>query len=795
MSFNWDTEENWDEIPTTEKPPTPKKRSLLPYIILLLVVFLIAGWIMTRQLQERVEEVDADVIGDVTSSWQLVRQAHGSGDVELFVTLLSGRDADWATNQQLMFNEGVLFERDGLGLGWQSEASQVISATTSPDLIETTLLVAENYTVEIGNGVTETVQLHHHEVYRLGQERWLFAPPTDEVDSTLLRWESRYVTVEYPAEDGVLGEKLGQDLDAKIQEVCGRLDRATGSFSCDNFQTTVRLVLEPSVLWEDRNRVDGVFLMPAFSLIGMPADEKAYQAIFRAHAQPILSRLLTDASGYTCCQQQQLFEALLDRQLAQLGVKPATLTTADFRQLLDSPLTPRDLSYLWDGQSLAETDALYAGILTAFLLHQSPQNSPIHLQLGLRAVDNYWAWLNLYVGDVDTLDQAWVQFLASRANEGATQPPIPLPNQHIATACRAIGVDNGSSLMLYDPQLRAMQPISLLKQNSVSSRWYQNAILLSLPPATVAPSPLLLQFANGTQTPVLLDAAASIPQGVLFETIATNGNEIFVAISGQLQGFNQVGRVDIEGCKNAGICQLTLLGHNDQPIPSPDGQHTLFWNAAGRPDTIKLDQTDHIVGNGQFPQWLDNNSYAFLQTNPATGKPEIVQANLTESTPNPLLDVNNIMSATQEITTTATIASFAVNPYDSQWLVLELQTTFNENMWVSYNRQTTAISLLQISDKTIETIQFSPNKNWVAIGGISNSSTEKQMIISDLNGEHTNTYLSNYPAFLSNIAWSADGNWVIRGEEHFIALHAPAYDYTHIFAPKQAPCFAAGWVN
>ena len=173
-----------------------------------------------------------------------------------------------------------------------------------------------------------------------------------------------------------------------------------------------------------------------------------------------------------------------------------------------------------------------------------------------------------------------------------------------------------------------------------------------------------------------------------------------------------------------------------------------------------------------------------------------MQATLTDNTPTSLVNISNLISTTHRITSSITIAHFSVNPYNPQWVVLDVQdSATQQHLWLSYNQQTKTSHLLLATNSRIHTVDYSANGDWLTIGGISDLTTNKEKLIVDLMGQHAQPYSSDYTARLSRMVWSADGNWTIRIEKHFIALHAPAYDYTHIFAPNQAPCTVGGWVD
>ena len=413
MSFNWQTEEDWDDLSSLEEPESPTPRCRWLYVLAVVLVLAVAAGGIWWRLNQRVDEVSADLIGDVTASLQLVRRAVEVEDAELFTSLLSGRDATWAEQQQTLMQEGLYLNRSDLGMEWQPGSSSVLDVSLSADLQEATVQVSESYEVSVGNGISTTVRMQREETYRLGDARWLLAHPAGGMDwGETLTHVGPQLTLSYPEKDMALAERIANDLDRKIAEAC---DPALGAVCTPEAQLEVVFTTNLSLLADMRSPLftlagDARIIMPAPSLVGIPRDEAGYNALFRGYATPIVSRFLAQASGYRCCRHVLFFQALLDRQLAQLGLKPWPLAPDHYRLIFESDLVLRNVNEMWQITDPAEArpvDSLQAHIVTDYLLFQHPNLTAAMLQRSLMEAGSYWEWLNLHVSaDLETLDRS-----------------------------------------------------------------------------------------------------------------------------------------------------------------------------------------------------------------------------------------------------------------------------------------------------------------------------------------------------------------------------------------------------
>jgi hypothetical protein len=316
MSFDWQTEETtpWDEPPVAvpERGQRPLRRWL--FLAAGLLGLLLLGTVAWAW-QQRVVTVTAQVDSDVLASHALVREAASQQDGELLISVLSGRDERWASDVAQSAAEGYLLQRPALGLTWHFSvtAPATPTITTAPDFRAAEVMWGENYVIDVGNGLTETVTLNHTAVYRLGGNRWLLTPPDAAFWGEEGVVSGQYLALAYPARDAALVERLLLDLDATLARMCsGQL----AGFTCpDGWQIQARLVPSPAALAGNGRAADGALRLPTPTLVGLPDSEAAYQALLRGYAALIVAEALANAPTSAAA------DFPLAQTLVQLGLR------------------------------------------------------------------------------------------------------------------------------------------------------------------------------------------------------------------------------------------------------------------------------------------------------------------------------------------------------------------------------------------------------------------------------------------------------------------------------------------
>ncbi len=335
MNFDWQTEETtaWDE-PVTEPMP-PGKRPFRRWLGLIVgLVALAALLLLAWAWQQRVATVTTQVDGDVLASHAILREAAIQQDGELIISVLSGRDETWAAQMAGLAASGQLVARPEMALTWLPETA-VISPTvsTAPDFRAAEVVWTETYAIDVGHGLTEMVTLAHTAVYRQGGNRWLLTPPDGDFWGEEQVLSGQYLALAYPGRDAALVGRLLLNLDALLGRMCGS---QLPGFTCPTgWQLPVRLVTSPEALaGNGRAEEEGVLRLPTPTLMGLPTNEAAYQALYRGYAGLIVAEALDSvnpASGPTLAQ-----------ALVRLGLRPESAASTTAPPTSEAPHGPED---------------------------------------------------------------------------------------------------------------------------------------------------------------------------------------------------------------------------------------------------------------------------------------------------------------------------------------------------------------------------------------------------------------------------------------------------------------------
>lgn len=292
-NFQWTTEEETDWAERTPAPsPAPPKRPLRRRRGVWLVLLPGILGLLFHQIYQRVTAVTADVEAEILSSQVLLEQAESREDVELFTTVLSGRDAHWTAVQQSLFQQDLLWGQS-LGLSLLAAPPEVISVTVAPDLQSAEMLVERQYTTGEADAPVG-VTLTHSLTFRRGESRWLLAPPSDAFWGAWRQAGGYYVTLIYPERDEAIALRLLREMDGQVRELC----RFEPAAECPSgWQLLVRLDTDPTSLTAvtDAERLfsaNPVFELPTPSLVGLPIDDIGYAALAQVYISQVVDRAI-----------------------------------------------------------------------------------------------------------------------------------------------------------------------------------------------------------------------------------------------------------------------------------------------------------------------------------------------------------------------------------------------------------------------------------------------------------------------------------------------------------------------
>lgn len=179
MSLDWrtDEEDDWAVEPGEGQTPRPRPTRPGRSLLLLFLLFALAAGVIYWQVARLVAQTAADTEQDVIAAAELVRFAASSGDVELFTTLLSGRDPQWTVTQQQLVGAGHLLQRQAFDLQPQLSQTAAMTVSLAPDFRSAQLWTQQPYTLTLPNGQQSQIILVQESHFRRGNSRWLYAPP------------------------------------------------------------------------------------------------------------------------------------------------------------------------------------------------------------------------------------------------------------------------------------------------------------------------------------------------------------------------------------------------------------------------------------------------------------------------------------------------------------------------------------------------------------------------------------------------------------------------------------------
>lgn len=809
MSFDWQTEENfsWDDEPVVETREPKRPGRWRPWAFLLVVFIALGGtgWVILRQLGDRVEEVSVGVEDDVLASHNLVRLAADQQDAELLTTVLSGRDPLWSRTQEQLVSDGLLFDYPALGLETLPEGSEVISVTLAPDLASAEVLSFESYVVQVGNGVSETVLFERHAIYRLGEASWLYAPP----ESNAAYWggwveiSGAALSLTVSERDAEVGRRLSRDLALKITEMCFGLQ---GVVCPAGYHVDVTLEREPESIrlnyYDDILDYDGSAIsLPTPSLIGVPTDEASYEALFRGYAAYVLGMVLTDLSGWECCEQGLLYQALLSKQLEQLAVQPWPLAQTDYGVLYnESALLERQFA-IWNEPRLAEEgeDNRAALAVVAYLSNLNPGRDVATMVRALSAEDSFWDWVLLYVGDAaDTavLERDWQQFVYNRSRPVAGPPPYALPKQEALLLC-STALQVQSELYSYDVRNGVLVQERLGEQFVTLFQLAEGGEALLMQAQDGLSAVQLFRWQGGEMEPFWTPVADSYLITIDYDP-DTNVLAVLMQDSANNRQFYSF---DLSLCPE-GLCEpVSVAGW---PIYSPDKSHILLIDdpvttPEGAQQLSVLNPAGETVlsaNNIADPVWLDAQTLIYVShTDPD----------------NPAL-VTQAITAPDEITTLTRVSELAsliieadenevyqpvqmlYHPARADRAFMTIRATNESELMYTFALNLNSLQAEIVAQSSIlPNLNLSPDGSYLLSAlGENNLVSTGRLNVYDIEQKTSQELPRSF--WIYNLVWTSDGRWLLKVDGNVLTLLTPDQSYEQTLI-HDFICFPAGWVD
>jgi hypothetical protein len=849
--FNWqqDAEDHWEETviytPEPDKDPRQRRWWLIPIILLALGV---AGWLVYQQANQRIAETTTAVTNDVLSSHNLLLQAVYNKDVDLFIALLSGRDAQWTAAQEAMLPSDTILNRPSFGLyatfarepDLTSTENRLISLDFSPDLLSAELVLSQAYTYTLPDGRPQTTTLQQTAVYRLGSQRWLYAPPEADFWGDTRNYGSRQLVVVYPARDEELAQRLAVDLEQTLNQLCQALD----DINCPNTMTVTLLLstdadtfvnlTDPQNLWGSGLRV----VLPTPTLVGLPVDEAGYKALLRGYSTQVATAVISHLVSWECCQGTPFYQALLDYQLSQLNLRSWPVTRADYERVFEEEIPLRRVIPYWLADNLQAVDPADRWLIYTvadFLLQSSNTAFPATVQRSLNGSSDLFRWLNEHVpnqADMSTfssgdLSSYWFRTAAILSHVSIDPAPVALPDQDLYLVCNTNSPSGRESATLYRYELATGQWSEELTQESL--------IVVSALPDDSA---LIIQnFDEAPMGTIIWQDGQSVLTIQHDETPVYSFGHIYP--TGQLLAY-RIGQpgdnatpqlIDLDQCEDD---QCLVEDRPGLLAWSPDGRQTiiadpfntffssiaingrrfLFNNNVVDQEPITLYRTSGSertpIGAGYEPFWIDNETYGYLRPT-GEGNLEIVVANTADDTLQTVTSsdfLSSLLYTGGTLAATFNINYVLVDPHDSERLFVVASSGGFSGSRSSYifsiKWQSNRFSLL-LSDNYVgvHTLDISPDGRWLISSSWDETIAGDPISLSgirlyDLEQHRSQSFITIFPAYFPGYLhdWSADGQWlaVLAGSDK-IALTLPGTDYYQIIQHDHGYCISVNWIN
>lgn len=837
--FDWQTEEegDWEAVVAQTDTAVSRRRPAWWHIVLLLVVLAAGGFALNKQITQRVEAATEETKDDVKIAYQFAAQAGLDGDKALFKSVLSGRDAAWLAVQQQLVADGLFLNRPafGLQLAEGNNLGEVQEIELAPGFDAAEVTAVYHYQILTPQGRSEDVRLLQTAVLRYGANRWLLAPPLEPFWGDWQSKDGRLLTLIYPTRDAALAERLLNDLDEILAQMCTTLDGLTCP---ENFRVRVRLESDAGVLAD--NGTELLFLesgnrltLPTPTLVGLPVDDAGYNALLRGYGAQIVEAAVNNLVAYDCCQHASFQQALVDWQLSQLDLQAWPPIEIDYARLVDSWLGSSALEVLWSNRPLSSVDLFQMHLYTLMdylLTSGEVETAVVEMQHALNDRLSYTTWMGSVLGGTGrriALEAEWMVFVMNHASQTMTPPPPETyPDASVQLVCLPPS-QGESNVLLYDMVEQSWRNVFANTFEEGRVGWVDTMTLPNMyvvysydqvSDAGISPANMQISIWRDDEeiavfTPDMKD------RGYLYINGIDPTGRYLQRVDFLDGGEATYWLVDLAQCEN-GRCSTTPL--DGYMFWSPSGKNALVVSpqrsfAANNDNpmfsylqvqlTDGAGQNGQVLGLGSMPVWLTDEQFAYIRPlNPEdgvestqelllvniNGEEQVVLTNdtLLEALPEAdrptqlLLYLHDAAVYNGQIKLALTARSSLIYRLDAtQWYYLV--TLEPDGTLVS----TQTIAAENISDNVVS---LSPDGQWLAYSQLVSPSTGQRTITL------TNTDSSEQTQIIADsdvIAWSPDGRWLAYNRDHNLILNLLGTDYRQVVEHNLDNCWQIGWTT
>lgn len=822
MQVEWRVQEEEEEAQQQqaggEPAPEPEERprAQRPWWWTALLGLLLIGaiaWGVRFVLQRQLDAVSAAAEAEVMAIHDIVQRAERNGDETLFGSMISPEYPNWGSIQRRAFRNGQRWNRKFFGLSYAGDGTDALPTGTvtgvdfTSDWRMATVQLAIPYTPhEPGQAESAPVLLEQTVTYREESIGWALVPAYPAFWGEERKTRGDFVTVTFPQRDAEIVEALLAEWDELLARACQEL----ADLNClRGWQLDVELSTESSVLAGMNDPIrwleDGpVLTLPTPSVIGRPVDAAGMEAMQAGYAPLILAAGIGDVTGWDCCEKAVFARALLDKQLAELGVGRWPITPDAYAQMLQGPLL--DVSglhrvYLQRSvRNVSEQSRRTVYSLIDFLLATQPELSAARLLRNLDRFDTYRAWLSDigFGGDGLAMQKAWIRYANGQLSAQAAADP--LPPQDIQLLC-APERSRNTDVYRYDFSTGTFAP-------ELTNRSFR--LMYPLPGDDGVLLQERSQPVNGSSVQLwragqLQDVAYRPYSGSLFP-VDTSGEEMLFYSYDTRQQVVLFNSLSLAACED-GSCAIRF--YDGYPVWSPDRQRTVVSRGTGVLWLGDADgQADAAIGRGASALWLDNDRFAFIQLEEPA---RVVAVTLPQLETETLLNVDALIGALDldinfEFIFINGLGMHPSRP-DQLFVVARIQRTersesdeyhiFSLDLTAEASDAAALTYLMQVNHslEPFRPLRFSPDGRWLVMRTVERGSNGWHLNLYDLESGRHLAYSSEFPLAFPGYDWSGDGSWLVRVEDGFLHLIAPGLGVQKLVVHDFSNCYAAAWVN
>lgn len=815
-NFEWITDDDgrWSE-PAPEPPRPPRPRLRWQPSLLLLVLGLVAALWLWQQAQQRLQAATAVADREIQAAYQLYLRAAQNQDADLLRSLISGSSPAWVQAQLGLLAEDLLLGRWSMGLwpvanatGASALASsalasggpEIVAVNPSPDLMAAEVVSRQRFTFVRADGREEQVVLEQSTHFRQGEERWLAAPPASDYWGEWRVKDGQRLSLIYPQREEALAGSLLLSLESELARACRRLRLPCSA--ADSY--TVRLDTDPASLLQTADPAamlgqQGIVRLPAPSLVGRPVDLAGERALRRAYAAHFITAVIIQNAGWRCCAQGLFHQALIDRQLAQLGLRPWPVQPHHYQQIVRDPMPGvYMLGRYWDEPPLRPmTDFAQPQLYTMLdvLLRDHPDLTAFEMQRSLVQFDSYRDWVIAHVGftyfNRGRFQRAWLD--AVQAQLPSLPAALPTPAQDVLLLCRRNSPGFLPELYRFDWETESWTlELSGRRLRFLAGLPGDEGVLLQ---ERVQRRDLrAFTWVDGREQTI----AVYPSQSAIFRVDAV-GRDVLLYVFKFDENSAEFNLAYLEQCQEGGC---DLAGFTQPPVRSPEGEWLL-----GSDDEERLwlrylpREGASRWWHGRAPFWLDQDAYGYVaeqeivveslngRFSPRAYSLAALAAALPAAPALQAWEVHSIVSDPDRADQLFVAVTYTAVAGDQ---------TQRGTMVLRYELATEAATpLIDAADYfgLYNPFSFSPDGRWLNIQSYSDSGFDWQLDVLNLQTGRQAVYRVAQNVAMSGYDWSADGRWLLRVDQTFIHLSAPEFGYERLLPYDSVNCNFAAWVN